>query len=513
MLASEVAPYAKTGGLADVVGSLSKALARRGHEVHVVLPLYGSIDRGQFQVRPAGLQAAPGLGGRWEAFEVFRAGPDNGAGPTVWMLSHPLFARPGLYGERGSDYPDNHVRFRAFCHAALDLVRQRMPGPDILHLHDWQAGLAAVDLRAPGMTPNPSFAKTKIVFTIHNLAFTGAVPAEALDEMGLPRRLFAPDALEFYGRLALIKGGLSYADELTTVSPRYAREIQTPAGGYGLDGILAERHADLFGIVNGLDYSVWNPATDRLIPARYSPTRPAGKARCKRELQKELGLLADGDRPLIGMVTRLAEQKGLDILAEALPGIMALPVQFVLLGDGEERFRWAFAELAGRYPGRMAVKLGFDDRLAHRIPAASDLCLMPSRFEPCGLNQLIALKYGAVPVVRETGGLADTVTDGANGFTFSEYNAVALLVAVRRALAARAGRAAWSKLMLQGMGEDWGWGRSAGEYARLYALARARRGLPVPIAPEMGPAEAHRKPAARRPSKSTKSTKPRRRRP
>jgi starch synthase len=494
MAASEAAPFAKTGGLADVAGALPRALRKLGHQPCLFLPYYRQVARAAPAVCQVARLNVPLGGARLEAC-VLRGQLPASDVPVYFVARDEFFDRPGLYGTGDRDYADNCERFAFFSRAVCEAARELELAPDVVHLHDWQTALVAAGLKFL-YRDVPGLAGAASVFTIHNLAYQGVFPPWKLPATGLDPGRFNWKELEFYGNLNLLKGALVYADVLNTVSKRYAREIQTPEGGYGLDGVLAERHADLFGIVNGLDYTVWNPATDRLIPVRYSPARPAGKARCKRELQRELGLLVDGDRPLLGVVTRLAEQKGLEILAEALPGIMALPVQFVMLGDGEERFRWAFAELAGRYPGRMAVKLGFDERLAHRIPAASDLCLMPSRFEPCGLNQLIALKYGAVPVVRETGGLADTVTDGTNGFTFSEYKAVALLVAVRRALAARANRATWKKLMLQGMAEDWGWGRSAGEYARLYALARARRGLPVPIAPEVGPGAAAGKPAA-----------------
>jgi starch synthase len=486
LAASEAAPFAKTGGLGDVCGALPRALARLGHEVALFMPYYRQVAAGAFRTQQVARMFVPLGGGRAEAC-VLRAEMPGSPVSVYFVARDEFFSRPGLYNSGGKDYWDNCERFAFFCRAVCEAARELELAPDVFHLNDWQTALIPPLLKFL-YRDHPRLGRSATALTIHNLAYQGQFPPWKMPATGLGVEHFNWKEFEFYGHLNLMKGGLVHADVLNTVSKRYAREVQTPEGGYGLEGVLAERKADLFGIVNGIDYSVWNPATDRHIPARYTPQKLAGKAGCKRALLAELGLPADGDRPLLGMVSRLTDQKGLDILAEALPGILTMPVQFVLLGEGQDHWQWVFSELAQRHPGRMAVRIGHDERLAHRIEAASDLYLMPSRYEPCGLNQLISLKYGSVPVVRETGGLADTITDSVNGFTFSEYSATALLVAVRRALAARANRAAWKKLVLGGMTEDWSWARSAGEYVRLYALARARRGLPMPIALEAAPA-------------------------
>ncbi|HOX05027.1 MAG TPA: glycogen synthase GlgA [Planctomycetota bacterium] len=506
LAASEAAPFAKTGGLADVAGALPGALAALGHEACLFMPYYRQVAAAGVPVRMAARLHVPLGAGRAEAAILRGAMPGSGA-PVYFVARDEFYNRPGLYNAGGQDYIDNCERFAFFCRAVCEAVRELELAPDVIHCHDWQTALVPAYLRFL-YRDAPRLAGAASVFTIHNLAYQGQFPPWKMPATGLDVSHFNWKEYEFYGNLNLMKGALIHADVLNTVSKRYAREIQTPENGYGLNGVLAERHADLFGIVNGLDYSVWDPAGDGALAARYSPARPAGKARCKRAAQEELGLAVDPDRPLLVIVTRLTEQKGLDILGEALPGIMAMPVQFALLGDGEERYKWAFSELAGRFPGRMAVRFGLDERLAHRLTAAADIYLMPSRFEPCGLSQLIALRYGAVPVVRETGGLADTITDSVNGFTFFEYNGTALLVAVRRALAAMASPAFWRKLVRECMSEDWGWRRSAGEYARLYALARSRRGLPVPIAPEHAPAEEPASPARRKAVRKKSDRKP-----
>ncbi len=497
LAASEAAPFAKTGGLADVAGALPVALKALGHEPWLFMPYYRQVAAANVPVRPVARFAVPMGAGRVEAV-ILRGETPRGKVPVFFVARDEFFNRPGLYGSGDRDHPDNCERFAFFCRAVCEATRELELTPDVVHCHDWQTALIPAYLRFI-YRDTQRLAQAASVFTIHNLAFQGIFPPWKMPATGLDVTHFNWQEYEYYGNLNLMKGALVHSDVINTVSKRYAREIQTPEGGYGLNGVLAARHADLFGIVNGLDYTVWDPACDDELACKFSPRRPGGKARCKLDLQEDLGLDPDPDKPLIGLVSRLTEQKGLDILGEALPAIMTLPVQFALLGDGEERFKWAFSELAGRYPGRMAVRFGLNEKLAHRIPAAADIYLMPSRFEPCGLSQLIALRYGAVPVVRETGGLADTITDSVNGFTFFEYNATALLVAVRRALAARANAGYWAKLVRECMTEEWDWCRSAGEYARLYALARSRRGLPVPIAPEMAPADLHRKISVKRP--------------
>jgi len=505
LAASEVAPFSKTGGLADVAGSLPAALERLGHSPCVVTPCYRQVERSGARLREAGQLFVPTPAGAKEAHVLEGRLPGSGV-PVYFIARRELFGRDGLYGGGNYEYPDNLERFAFFCRAVCLVARELELAPDVFHLNDWQTALAAAYLRHV-YAGDEALSRAAVVFTIHNLGYQGLFPPWRLGATGLARERFNWQELEFYGQINLLKGGLVYSDALNAVSKRYAREIQTIEGGYGLDGVLRERHERLFGIVNGLDYATWDPAADRHLPARYSPGRMAGKERCRAALRRELGMRDGPARPVLGMVSRLAEQKGLDILLAALPAILDLPVDVALLGSGEPRFERALADLAALNPGRLGLRLGYDERLAHLVEAGSDIYLMPSRYEPCGLNQLISLKYGTVPVVRETGGLADTITDSVNGFTFFEYNATALLVAVRRALAARANAAFWKKLVRECMTEEWDWRRSAGEYARLYALARSRRGLPVPIAPEQAPAEAPRKPSAKHASRK-KAMKP-----
>jgi starch synthase len=482
LFASEAAPWAKTGGLADVVGALANAFASRGHDVHLVLPLYGTINRELYSVRPVGLQVSTGLPGRWEPFEVFRAGREGPGLPQVWMLGHPLFNRAGLYGDQGGEFGDNHLRFAGFCKAALDLARQRFGPPDIVHLHDWQTALAAVDLRAPGVQVDPAFAATRVVFTIHNLAYAGSFPAEALEEIGLPRRLYSSEALEFYGRLALVKGGLVFADRLTTVSPRYAQEIQTPEFGNGFDGLLRTRSNELSGILNGIDEHTWNPATDPALPARYDVDHLEGKAVCKEALQKELELRVDPRAPLFGVVSRLAWQKGIDLVAELGDSICRMGGQLAVLGTGEPGLEGWLSELRKRLPGACAVGIQFDEALAHRMVAGSDAFLMPSRYEPCGLTQMYALRYGTVPIVRSVGGLDDTVEEldsaraEGTGFKFGAATASAFWAAIQRALSAWEQQEVWTELARRGMVKNFSWDTSAAAYETLFRESRRNQG-------------------------------------
>jgi starch synthase len=472
-IASEVAPYAKTGGLADVAGALSRALAARGHDVHVILPLHGTIDRQRFQVRPTELYLPSGLPGQWEGFQAFRASPE-GTGPTVWMLGHPLFNRAGLYGDLHGEFGDNHVRFAGFCHAALELIRQRFPSPDVIHLHDWQTGLAAAYLRAPGLPRDASFDPTKVVFTIHNLNFTGSFPLDSLDAIGLPRWLGDIHGLEFYGGLSLLKAGLLYADELTTVSPRYAYEIQTSEFGAGFDGLLRGRQAQLHGILNGIDEEEWNPATDSHLAQRYSLHEINGKDSCKAALQQELGLQVSSNAPLFGVVSRLAWQKGIDLVAELGESIVSQGGQLAVLGSGDQGLEAWLTDLARRMPGQCAVRLGFDEPLSHRMVAGCDMFLLPSRYEPCGLTQMYALRYGTVPVVRSVGGLDDTVEEldsargEGTGFKFGAATASALWAAITRAWGAWEHLAVWVALAQRGMSRSFAWDVSASAYERLY---------------------------------------------
>jgi starch synthase len=465
-VASEVAPWSKTGGLGDVAAALPRALAARGHAVAVVAPRYGTIDaKAEGFVRKDGVVRVRG--------ELASAWVKRGK-PTVWLLEHErLFgSRRGLYGEGAHDYGDNAERFTFLCRAALALPGATGMRPKIVHANDWQTGLVPFLLRHEH-GQDPSLAGTRTVFTIHNLAYQGVFPKDVVPHLGLPWDVFRFEAMEFHDQLSFMKAGLVFADALTTVSPSYAREVRTPEGGHDLDALLRHRSRDLHGILNGIDTAAWDPATDPHLPAHYSPRALAGKARCKAALQRELGLPARADVPLVGVVSRLAEQKGVDLLVAAVPELLARDAQLVVLGSGQRALEEALTRAAAERTGRMAVRLGFDEGLAHRIEAGADLFLMPSRFEPCGLNQLYSLRYGTVPVVRAVGGLEDTVEDydGWNrgtGFKFHDYHPAALLLAVRRALDVHRDRRAWRGLVARGMAQDFSWDRSAASYERLY---------------------------------------------
>jgi starch synthase len=461
MVSSEAAPLAKTGGLADVVGSLPVALQESGDRAAVVIPRYGSIDlkgsRRVYDALPVFLGADRYDTTIYQAPEEF---------PFYLVDCPPLFGHKGLYGESGVDYPDNHIRFAVFCRAALGVARNLFRS-DILHCHDWQAGLVPTYLKST-YASDPTFFGVKTLFTIHNLGYQGLFPPAALMDAAIDPALFSPGGLEFFGQVSYLKGGIEFADALNTVSPAYAREIQTPELGFGLDGALRARSAVLSGILNGVDYREWSPDVDPLLSANYSVDDLGGKAVCKEHLLREFGLPAEAmDRPLIGIVSRFTRQKGADLIAEAASGIVDAGAYLVALGSGEPEYEELFRGLASDYPGRIAVQVGFDNRLAHLIEAGADIFLMPSRYEPSGLNQMYSLRYGTVPVVRATGGLDDTI-DSETGFKFAGYSAEALLGAVREALAAFEDSEAWRVRMRAGMQRDFSWRASAAQYSALY---------------------------------------------
>ena len=469
MVSSEAAPLAKTGGLADVVGSLPHYLRFHGDETAVVIPRYASIDlKGARRVYDS---LPVYLGPTRYDIAIFQAPAEF---PLYLVDCPPLYAltRKGFYGESGVDYPDNHIRFAVFARAAIGVARHLFR-PDILHCHDWQSGLVPAYLKTT-FTTDPTFAGVRTLFTIHNLGYQGLFPKTALAEVALDPSVFRPDRMEFFGSIAYIKGGIAYADALNTVSPTYAREIQTPEYGFGLDGALRARADVLTGILNGVDYREWSPDVDPLIPAPYSPEDLSGKRACKQQLLAEMGLPPEAmDRPVIGIVSRFTRQKGADLLAEAADSIIADDTYIVALGTGEPEYEDFFRAMAVRHPGRVAVHVGFDNRLAHRIEAGSDIFLMPSRYEPCGLNQIYSLRYGTVPVVRATGGLDDTIDEG-TGFKFREYAGQAMVGAVRSAVEAFATRQTWEDMMRRGMKKDFSWMASAAEYSALYGKLLGR---------------------------------------
>jgi starch synthase len=378
----------------------------------------------------------------------------------------PLFGRRGIYFDENGDFPDNHVRFAVLNKAALAVARWVFR-PQLLHCHDWQGSLAAIYLKSV-FAADPTFLGVKTVLTIHNLGYQGVFPARALPEMGLDASVFHVNGVEFYGNVNLLKGGILYSDALTTVSKAYAREIQTPEYGCGLEGVLAARSGVLTGILNGADYSEWNPKTDPHLPAHYSAEKLEGKAVCKQALLEELGLPEQNrNRPLVAMVSRLVSQKGFDLVEEAAADLLSCDICLAVLGVGESRYEEFFRALAASHPERVAVRIAYDNPLAHRMEAGADLFLMPSRYEPCGLNQIYSLRYGTVPVVRATGGLDDTV-DEQTGFKFREYSAPAMMAALKEAIAAYRNPQRWRALQRAGMARDFSWGRSAAEYLALY---------------------------------------------
>src|SRR5215471_13714319 len=462
MVSSEAAPYAKTGGLADVVGAVPAALQELGDEVAVVLPRYASIDLKAARRVWENLRIHLGLGG----FDVtiYQA-----AAPyPVYLIDCPLlFDRKALYGEGGHDYPDNHVRFALFSKAALAVARHLFR-PDIFHCHDWQAGLVPAYLRST-FAGDPTFMGCRTVFTIHNLGYQGLFPITAMPEVSINGTLLTPAGMEYWGRVSYLKAGLVFSDALTTVSPTYAREIQTPEMGFGLDGVLRARANVLTGILNGVDYNEWSPEVDPHIPARYSASDLSGKQTCKRQLLEEFGLPAAAamKRPLLGIVSRLSSQKGADLIAQAAAQILAQDVYLVALGAGDREYEDFFRRMQQEHPSRISARIGFDNALAHRIEAGTDMFLMPSKYEPCGLNQIYSLRYGTPPVVRATGGLDDTI-EADTGFKFAEYSPLACLEALRSAIRAYGNPDARRRMMRSGMQKDYSWKRSAAQYFALY---------------------------------------------
>jgi starch synthase len=470
-LASEVIPYAKTGGLADVAGALPKFLGRLGADVRVFMPFYREVRLKKLALRTVIPQASLDLPGGPKDYSVLEHRADGFS--VLFIVRDEYYGREALYGTPAGDYPDNGERFAFFARAGLEAMKTLGFRPDVIHGHDWQAATAFAYLKFV-YADDPFFEGVRSLFTVHNLAYQGLFGPEVLTAAGLPARLFNMSDLEFFGKVNYMKAGILYATAVSTVSPRYSREIQTPDFGCGLDGLLRSRAQALTGILNGVDYADWDPAVDRLIPANYGPTGLAGKAACKSGLLRMFGLESAAHRPVAGMVTRLAGQKGVDIVCEALKQIFRLGLAVVILGTGDKKIQDFLAEAQKKYPDRLGLKIAFDERVAHTIYAGSDLFLIPSRYEPCGLTQMYALKYGTVPVVRATGGLDDTIrefdpdTRTGNGFKFEAASAEALLGSLSLALAAHSLRDDWGALVRNAMAADFSWTRSAGEYLELY---------------------------------------------
>jgi starch synthase len=461
MITSEATPFAKTGGLADVLGALPPALAKLGEEVAVVMPRYESVPLYGSTRISDGMRILVGP----NAFTVGIEQVEREGVRYLFVDCPALYARPGIYSEDGVAYVDNHIRFALLNQAALEIGRSIFR-PNIFHAHDWPGGLLAPYLR-DNYVSDPDFAGTKSIITIHNLGYQGNFPAASISDLGLSPTLFHPGGLEFWGELSFLKAGIVWSDAITTVSPTYAREIQTPEYGAGLDGVLRDRAAKITGILNGVDYAEWSPDIDPYLNYQYSAQDLSRKRLAKRALLEEVGLPLNETRPLIGIVSRLAGQKGFDLLEEIVPELAEMDFAMAVLGSGEAPIEEMFRTMAEDYPEKFAVQIGYDEGLAHRIEAGADMFLMPSRYEPCGLSQLYSLRYGTVPIVRATGGLEDTV-DEFTGFKFTEYTPEALLEAIRQALEAWSDRPGWLERMRRGMAKDFSWDAAAAQYQRLY---------------------------------------------
>ncbi len=472
--ASEAYPLIKTGGLADVAGSLPNALHKLKHDVRLVLPAYQSLM--------ASLKTRPKLCYRTQIDDYPVALLQTtlpGTRVSVWLIDcPPLFDRPGnpYHDAQGDPWPDSAQRFALFSQVIVRLANNQFGmdwQPQVVHCNDWQTGLVPALLNEQTVRP-------ATVFTIHNLAYQGVFDRATFEQLKLPERLWHHDQLEYHGDFSFIKGGLLFADRISTVSPNYATEIQIPAFGHGMQGILRHRAARLSGIINGIEERIWNPGTDQLIAQTYNRQQLKKKLANKQALQQHFKLDQQDDVFVMGMVSRLAEQKGIDLLIEILPQLMGQPVQLVILGSGDKAYEKALQDAAEKYPGQMGVHIGYDESLAHLIEAGIDVFLMPSRFEPCGLNQMYSQRYGSLPIVTPVGGLSDTVVDAsgenlkqstATGFVMPEVSAAALLQTIERARQLHLQQAAWLKLQRRAMQADFSWANSAEAYAALYALA------------------------------------------
>ncbi|MFH1288489.1 MAG: glycogen synthase GlgA [bacterium] len=486
----EVLPFAKTGGLADVSSALPEALNSLGHKCSIIMPMYRKVRENGFHPSTLRSNIKVNLGQKKYTFNLLFLRHQN---TDVYFVDNKeFFDRDELYGTPKADYQDNAVRFAFFAKAILSVIND-IGKIDIIHCNDWQSSLLPLYLRIPLNPPfpkgeiseNPTFSKGEIggfktVFTIHNMAYQGLFDPNVMSSIDIPQDLFAMDKLEFYGKLNFMKAGIIYSDAVTTVSKGYAREILTKEFGCGLDGLLRARMSSISGILNGVDYTEWNPKTDKYIVKNYDAKGKGkiggldNKTECKKALLKLFNLPFDDKKPVIGMITRLVGQKGLDLVAERIEDIISLNTYFVLLGTGNEKYNSMFKDIANKYKNRTRIEIGFDNALAHKIEAGSDIFLMPSRYEPCGLNQMYSLKYGTVPVVRATGGLDDTISDfdpvtkKGNGFKFSEASGDALFTVLKRAVGVYKDQKMWNTLRLNGMNCNFSWGNSAREYVKLY---------------------------------------------
>jgi starch synthase len=472
MLASEAVPFSKTGGLADVAGALPKFLSPLGVELRVFLPLYRETRKKDLPLS----RVVEGLEMNWKGQKAGFSVWESKQGALAFLLieKDEYFDRDGLYGTPQGDYPDNGERFAFFSKAALETLKQIHFRPDVIHAHDWQAAISLALLKFLH-AQDPFYAYARSLFTIHNLAYQGVFDKDVLGRIGLPETLFTMEDLEFFGRVNFLKAGILYATAVNTVSKRYSEEIQTPEFGCRLDGLLRKRRGRLFGILNGADYAAWNPATDKFISRPFDPTYPEGKKECRLDLVRAFSMdTVKEETPVVGLVSRLAGQKGFDILCESLEEIFKLGAVLVILGTGEEVFQRALSAAREKFPASLGLKIAYDEPLSHKVYAGSDMFLIPSRYEPCGLTQMYSLRYGTIPVVRATGGLDDTIQEydaaagTGNGFKFREYSPSALLAALQRAVSVYRQKDRWKQLIQRAMACDFSWDVSAREYLRLY---------------------------------------------
>ncbi|MDO8434895.1 MAG: glycogen synthase GlgA [Candidatus Binatus sp.] len=480
IVAAEVAPHAKTGGLADVIGALPAAFKRIGHQPSLIVPGYKSILQ-KVEAKPLLSGLSIPMGDIDEPFSVSLAHDRQGV--PMYLIEHPgFFERDGIYGERGADYPDNLRRFiffgRAAAFAAAEII-----GPDVIHAHDWHASATPIVVRADAAL-RQKYRDALSIFTIHNLAFQGVGDPADFPLLGIDASYFSMNFLEFYARMNLMKGAIVLADGVSTVSPTYAREVvNDPELGFALEGVLAQKKANFVGILNGADYNEWDPAKDRDIAATYTPQKPDGKRKCSRALREMLKLPNREEWPIVGMVTRMTEQKGVDLLRDAIEPVMELDLQLVMLASGDAALAKFFKAAEQKYPDQIRVILEFDNVKAHQIQAGSDAFLMPSRFEPCGLTQMYALRYGSAPIVRATGGLRDTVSEfdaasgTGNGFVFEKFEAAEMVAALSRAVATFRNREGWRRLMANCFAADFSWEAAAHKYVDWFARLRKERGF------------------------------------
>jgi starch synthase len=480
-VASECVPFSKTGGLADVVGALPAALASLGHQVSVYLPRYRQTKLTDAQTVVRSITVP--FDDRYRFSSVLSGG--NHGGVHYYFVEYPpFFDRDALYGTSAGDYADNAERFALFCRSVLEASKV-LGVPDIFHCHDWQSALVPV-LLSTQYVEDPAFRDVATVFTIHNMGYQGLFAPDTLPLLMLPWDLFTIAKMEFFGQVNFLKGALVYSDFVTTVSKKYSQEIQTTEFGFGLDGVLRDRSATVAGILNGVDYNEWSPQTDKYIVAKYSPGDLSGKAQCKQDLLATFGVTkADLSLPVIGIVSRFAAQKGFDLIAQVMDRLAREEMIVVALGAGDKQYQEMFIRLNKQYPQKIAVKVAYDNALAHKIEAGSDMFLMPSKYEPCGLNQIYSLKYGTVPIVRATGGLDDTIepwsarTGKGTGFKFSDYSSEALLLTIKLALQNFRDQTSWQTLMRNGMTKDFSWNASAREYVRVYERVRQMQAAPL----------------------------------